>query len=60
VEVHAMWSHRICSRRQLRRREAGWGAAGSEGIARRRTNPIRRRVVASLLMHGEAWDRKDW
>jgi hypothetical protein len=58
-----MWSHHTCSRRQLRRatagmREAGWGAAGGEPTARRRTNPIRRCAVASLLMDGEACARK--
>jgi hypothetical protein len=30
-----------------------------EWIACRNTNLIRRRVVASLLMHGEAWFRKE-
>jgi hypothetical protein len=44
----------MCSRRQLRRREAGWRAAGGERAARRMTNPIRRRVAASLLIDGEA------
>ena len=67
VKVCAAYSHRTCSRRQLRRRgvgcsrrsETGWRAAGGEWTARRMTNPIRRRVAASLLMCGEAWDRKE-
>ena len=37
------------SRGQLRRREAGWGAAGGERAACRLTNPIRRGVAASFL-----------
>jgi len=28
-------------------------------IARRMTNPLRRRVAASLLMYGEAWTARD-
>jgi hypothetical protein len=43
----------------MRRPETGWGAAGGERTARRITNPIRRCVAASLLMDGEAWDRKE-
>ena len=42
-----------------RRSEAGWRAAGGEGTACRITNPFRRRVAASLLIDGEAWDRKE-
>src|SRR5450432_3271056 len=38
----------ICSRRQLRRCEAGWEAAGGERAARRMTNPIRRRGSGEL------------
>jgi RNA-directed DNA polymerase len=38
---------------QLRRREAGWRAAGSELAVRRKTNSIRRDVATSLLIHGE-------
>ena len=49
VEVHAIGGRIVCSGRQLRRREAGWEAAGSERTARRMTNPFRRRVAASLL-----------
>ena len=41
------------SRRQLRRREAGWRAAGGELAVRRMTNSIRRGVTTSLLIHGE-------
>jgi len=33
---------------------AGWRATGDERTARRLTNPIRRHVSASLLIHGEA------
>jgi transposase len=36
-------------RRQLRRSNAGWRAAGGERAACRMTNPIRRRFAASLL-----------
>jgi hypothetical protein len=41
------------SRRQLRRREAGWRAAGGEVLVRRMTNPFRRGAVTSLLGEGE-------
>ena len=37
------------SGRQLRRRETGWEAAGSELSVRRMTNSIRRDVLASPL-----------
>src|SRR5580658_8482721 len=50
-----MWSRSTCSRRQLRRSNVGWGAAGSERTASRMTNPFRRHGAASLLTHGEAW-----
>src|SRR5271166_2668358 len=50
-----MWSRDTCGRRQLRRREARWGAAGGERTARRMTNPFRRHGAASLPTHGEAW-----
>src|SRR5258708_35307684 len=43
-----------CSRAQLRRREAGWGAARDEGAVRRMTNSSRPCRAASLRCRGEA------
>jgi hypothetical protein len=43
-----------CNRLQLRRREAGWGAAGGEEAVRRITNSIRPDRLASLRASGEA------
>src|SRR5712692_37340 len=43
-----------CSRPQLRRREAGWGAAEGERIIHRMTNSIRPGRLASPLGNGEA------
>jgi hypothetical protein len=47
----------MCSRKQLRRREAGWRAAGGEPAARRMTHPFRRRAATSPLIRGEVWRR---
>jgi hypothetical protein len=38
----------------VQRKETVWRATGSEGVARRRTNPIRRDGAASLRLQGEA------
>jgi hypothetical protein len=36
--------------------KVGWGATGGELAVRRMTNLVRRDLVASPLMRGEAWN----
>ena len=61
-----MYSHHTCSRRQLHPHKGvivrvprrGGEQPECERAACRMTKPFRRGVAASLLVYGEAWDRK--
>jgi len=54
VKVRVEVCHRPRSRRELRRREAGWGATRGELAVRSKANLFRQGEMASLLIRGEA------